>query len=151
MAEGRAAAGRGSLLDAEGAQAAAADHLAEAWRALESAMNEAQRQARQLSSGSPGEESGAQGGEGGEEGEEPGDGADAASGSGRGKPQPSGSEGASEGGGAVGRGRQMEIPGRDEFQTPEAYRTELLRGMEGEVPEEYRTLKRRYYEELVNR
>ena len=34
--------------------------------------------------------------------------------------------------------------------TPEAYRRALLEGMEGEVPSEYRALKKRYYEELVN-
>jgi predicted nucleic acid-binding Zn-ribbon protein len=44
----------------------------------------------------------------------------------------------------------MEIPGREEFRTPEAYRRALLDGMEGEVPEEYRALKKRYYEELVH-
>ena len=44
----------------------------------------------------------------------------------------------------------MEIPGREEFRTPEAYRRALLEGMEGDVPEEYRALKKRYYEELVH-
>lgn len=44
----------------------------------------------------------------------------------------------------------MEIPGREEFQTPEEYRRALLEGMEGDVPEEYRSLKKRYYEELVH-
>ncbi len=46
------------------------------------------------------------------------------------------------------RGR-VEIPAPEEFRTPEDYRRALLRGMEGEVPDEYETLKRRYYEELV--
>lgn len=67
---------------------------------------------------------------------------------GRGDPQQSGD---SEG---EGRNREpfdpMEIPGREEFQTPEAYRRALLEGMEGDVPEEYRSLKKRYYEELVH-
>ncbi len=44
----------------------------------------------------------------------------------------------------------MEIPGREEFRTPEEYRRALLEGMEGEVPEEFRALKKRYYEELVH-
>jgi hypothetical protein len=45
---------------------------------------------------------------------------------------------------------ELEIPGREEFRTPEEYRRALLRGMEGEVPDEYRALKKRYYEELVH-
>ncbi|MBN1337283.1 MAG: hypothetical protein JXB39_15095 [Deltaproteobacteria bacterium] len=44
---------------------------------------------------------------------------------------------------------RMEIPAPEAFRTPEAYRRALLRGMEGKVPDEYETLKRRYYEELV--
>jgi hypothetical protein len=44
---------------------------------------------------------------------------------------------------------KVEIPGREEFRTPEEYRRALLQGMEGDVPEEYRALKKRYYEELV--
>jgi hypothetical protein len=45
--------------------------------------------------------------------------------------------------------QDLEIPGPEEFRTPEEYRRALLEGMEGEVPEEYRAMKRRYYEELV--
>ena len=44
---------------------------------------------------------------------------------------------------------QIEIPAPESFQTPEAYRRALLEGMEAEVPDEYRALKQRYYEELV--
>ena len=44
---------------------------------------------------------------------------------------------------------QIEIPAPESFQTPEAYRKALLEGMEAEVPDEYRALKQRYYEELV--
>ncbi|MEZ4240719.1 MAG: DUF4175 family protein [Myxococcota bacterium] len=44
----------------------------------------------------------------------------------------------------------MEIPGREEFRTPEEYRRALLEGMEGDVPEEYRAMKQRYFEELVH-
>jgi hypothetical protein len=43
----------------------------------------------------------------------------------------------------------VELPSPEDFMTPEAYRRALLEGMEGEVPDEYRQLKRRYYEELV--
>ena len=42
------------------------------------------------------------------------------------------------------------MPQPEEFRTPEEYRRALLEGMEGEVPEEYRALKKRYFEELVN-
>jgi len=45
--------------------------------------------------------------------------------------------------------QRIEIPAPEDFQTPEAYRRALLEGMAGDVPEEYRALKRRYYEELV--
>jgi hypothetical protein len=48
------------------------------------------------------------------------------------------------------RPQPIELPSPEEFQTPEEYRRELLEGMEGEVPEEYRALKKRYYEELVH-
>jgi len=44
---------------------------------------------------------------------------------------------------------EVEIPGVEDFQTPEEYRRALLEGMEGEVPEEYRAMKKRYFEELV--
>ena len=45
---------------------------------------------------------------------------------------------------------QFELPEPEEFRTPEAYRRALLLGMEGDVPEEFRALKKRYYEELVH-
>lgn len=58
--------------------------------------------------------------------------------------------GQSKGGGSEQTGqRQIEIPAPETFQTPEAYRRALLEGMEAEVPDEYRALKQRYYEELV--
>ncbi|MFZ5476599.1 MAG: hypothetical protein ACOZNI_07470, partial [Myxococcota bacterium] len=44
---------------------------------------------------------------------------------------------------------QMQLPAPEEFATPEEYRRALLEGMSGEIPEEYRNLNRRYYEELV--
>ena len=46
--------------------------------------------------------------------------------------------------------QEMGIPTREDFQSPEAYRDALLRGMEGEVPAQYRALKKRYFEELVH-
>jgi len=45
---------------------------------------------------------------------------------------------------------RVELPSPEEFRTPEEYRKALLEGMEGDVPEEYRGLKKRYYEELVH-
>jgi len=45
---------------------------------------------------------------------------------------------------------EVEIPSPEEFRTPEEYRRALLEGMQGDVPEEYRALKKRYYEELVH-
>ncbi|MEL6341863.1 MAG: DUF4175 family protein [Myxococcota bacterium] len=45
--------------------------------------------------------------------------------------------------------RSFEIPAPEEFQTPEEYRRALLEGMEADVPDEYKALKKRYYEELV--
>lgn len=53
------------------------------------------------------------------------------------------------GGDDVQPSRPIEIPNPEQFKTPEQYRQELLEGMEGDVPEEYRALKKRYYEELV--
>ena len=43
----------------------------------------------------------------------------------------------------------IEIPLPEEFIAPEEYRRLLLQGMTGDVPEEYRAMKQRYYEELV--
>ena len=47
------------------------------------------------------------------------------------------------------RDRPFEIPAPEAFETPEQYRRQLLEGMEGDVPDEFEALKRRYYEELV--
>ncbi len=43
----------------------------------------------------------------------------------------------------------FELPPPEAFQTPEEYRRALLEGMAGEVPDEYRALNKRYFEELV--
>jgi hypothetical protein len=45
---------------------------------------------------------------------------------------------------------RVEIPGAEEYVVPEEYRKALLEGMQGDVPEEYRALKKRYFEELVH-
>lgn len=44
---------------------------------------------------------------------------------------------------------QPEIPSPELFKTPEAYREALLEGMAGDVPEEFKSLKARFYEDLV--
>jgi chromosome segregation ATPase len=42
-----------------------------------------------------------------------------------------------------------EIPTPEAFKTPEAYRRALLEGMAEDVPDEFKALKKRFYEELV--
>ena len=44
---------------------------------------------------------------------------------------------------------EMPIPAPEQFQTPEEYRRALMEGMQGAVPEQYRSSNLRYYEELV--
>ena len=65
-----------------------------------------------------------------------------AEGDGSGDGRPGGDEGLDE-------ASRIEIPAPEDFQTPEAYREALLEGMQADVPEEYRALLRRYYEDLV--
>jgi hypothetical protein len=43
----------------------------------------------------------------------------------------------------------VEIPGPEEYQPPEAFRKALLEGMKDAVPEDFEQLVKRYYEELV--
>lgn len=112
----------GQLMQAEGSQGVAAQRIRDAIESLEQAQEQAQQQAQQLGGGG-GEQRPGEQGEGGEErGEDHHD----------------------------QQTNNLEIPGREEFRTPEEYRRALLEGMEGEVPEEYRAMKRRYYEELVH-
>ena len=58
-------------------------------------------------------------------------------------------DGGGRGGDNDANSQPMALPAPEEFQTPEAYRQALLEGMSGAVPEEYKALNRRYYEELV--
>ena len=44
---------------------------------------------------------------------------------------------------------EVELPPIEPQLSPEEYRKMLLQGMQGGVPEEYETLKKKYYEELV--
>jgi hypothetical protein len=73
---------------------------------------------------------------------------------GKGMPLPMGSAGYGErmdtgaSGGRFDR-RDVEIPGPDEYQPPEAFRKELLEGMKDPVPEDFKQQVKRYYEELV--
>lgn len=115
------ALGRGDGMQGQGSQQAAAQHIRDALEALDQAKAQGAQQAAEMSSGGAG---------GKEEGDEE------APGNERGEGDP----------GEV----KLELPSPEDFTTPEAYREALLRGMEGDVPEEYRALKRRYYEELVH-
>jgi len=45
--------------------------------------------------------------------------------------------------------RQIELPAPESFRVYEDYHRALLQGAEGSVPEEYRALKDRYFEELI--
>lgn len=113
----------GQPMQAEGSQSSARQGVQDAAKALEEAMKQA------AAGGGSGEgDEGQQGGEKKEKGK---------------------------GGSDQNDGRDDEegetfIPLPDAFRTPEEYRRELLDGMEGEVPEQYRALKKRYYEELVH-
>lgn len=110
----------GKPMPAEGSMGAAAQRIADARESVQQAM----RQAQQMAQGSRGGES--------QEGD-----------------QQQGSRDQGNDGTGDLRGMQIEIPGPEDYLVPEEYRRALLEGMEGEVPEEYRALKKRYYEELV--
>ncbi len=112
--------GQGRPMEAEGSQGVAAERLREAREAVQQARDQAAREAQQLNQ--PGQ---------------------------RGQQQGEQSEGGRRGD-QVDQSRNIPIPSREEFRTPEEYRRALLEGMEGDVPEQYRALKRRYYEELVH-
>ena len=113
--------GEGRPMPAQGSQGAAADRLREAREELQQAMEQASQQQQQL-------EPGGEGGEGQGSESKPDD---------------------RDGGRQTDDLPEVEIPGAEAFRTPEEYRRALLEGMEGEVPDEYRALKKRYFEELV--
>ncbi len=111
---------RARVVEAEGAEEAAADRVRQAIEALSqagAAMGEMSAAMQQ------------EGGQGGREGEEDAESAD-------------GPDGDDPGG-------RIELPNPEEFRTPDEYRKALLEGMQATVPEEYEAQKRRYYEELV--
>lgn len=114
--------GQGKPMQAQGSQGAAADRIKEARESLEKAMEQAQQQQQQ------------QQGQGKSSGKEPG---------GEDKP------GDKKGRGSDNDRPRVDIPGAEEFRTPEEYRKALLEGMEGEVPDEFEAMKKRYFEELV--
>jgi hypothetical protein len=134
MAQAQQSIRQGQPMQAEGSQSSARQGISEARRALEQAMEQAQR---------PGGGGGGSGKRGGKQ--QQGDGAEGSQG-GQGDEDGGGDEDADENAGED----ETFIPVPEAFKTPEEYRRELLDGMEGEVPEEYRALKKRYYEELVN-
>ncbi len=109
----------GQPMPAEGSQGAAAERIKEARESLEQAMQQAQQMQRQMQPRDGQQRQGKQ-----QKNDRSGDDSDS-------------------------RPDEIEIPGAEEFQTPEEYRRALLEGMEGEVPEEYRQMKKRYFEELV--
>ena len=111
----------GQPMQTEGSQGAASEHIRDAIRALEDAMQQAAQQQQEM-----------QGGGGGGEGEDE---------------KPASNEEGDEG--QQTNARAVDLPEPEEFRTPEEYRQALLEGMRDEVPPEYRALKRRYYEELV--
>lgn len=118
----------GDSMAAEGGQQSAE----EAFRRALDAMDQAESDMQQLQ-------------QAGDPGENEGEGKGA-----RGDQQEDGEEGRGKQHGEGGKGRdEIKIPAPEEFQTPEEYRQALLEGMQGEVPEAYRALNRRYYEELV--
>ncbi|MDP2312565.1 MAG: DUF4175 family protein [Pseudomonadota bacterium] len=112
----------GEPMPAEGGQRAAEDGFREAQEALD----EASRNLRQMQQASQGQGKGER-----KEGESDGEGGDKS------------------GEGTEVLGEDIALPAPEAFRTPEEYRRALLQGMEGEVPEEYKALNRRYYEELV--
>jgi hypothetical protein len=109
----------GDAMSAEGGARAAEAGLEEAQRALEQAKQDMQSMARESRGQSSGKDKKG-------EGDQPKDGDDG---------------GAEDG--------EIALPTPESFRTPEEYRKALLEGMEGDVPEEYKALNRRYYEELV--
>jgi hypothetical protein len=130
-------------LQAQGSQQAASQHIRDAIRSLSEAMAAAARAAAEErgeggQGGQGGEEDGeSEGGEGDEDGEA--DGGD----------QQADGDGGDRGADGM-RQDDFDLPQPEEFRTPEAWRRALVEGMSGEVPEEYRALKARYYEELVH-
>ncbi|MBX2804000.1 MAG: DUF4175 domain-containing protein [Myxococcales bacterium] len=110
----------GQLMQAEGSQGVAAQRIRDAIESIEQAQEQARQQAQQMS------------------GRRPEDGSR------------SDNDGQRDSNEMPNESLNLEIPGREEFRTPEEYRRALLEGMEGEVPEEYRAMKQRYYEELVH-
>jgi len=115
----------GEPMAAEGGQRAAE----EGFRQAQEALQEASRNLQQMQQAAQGK-----GGEG-EKGE--------------GQEQEEGEGGQRSGDGSSSIGEDIALPAPEAFKTPEEYRRALLEGMEGDVPEEYKALNQRYYEELV--
>jgi predicted nucleic acid-binding Zn-ribbon protein len=118
---------KGAPMPAEGSMGSAAQRIGDAADALKDAMQSLQQM--QQGGESSGERSGGQQQEGDE---------------GQGGDPDSGGKGMSV------DNMRVEIPGAEEYVVPEEYRKALLEGMQGDVPEEYRALKKRYFEELVH-
>lgn len=113
--------GRGRAMAAEGSQGVAAERIRRARSALDQAIAASSQQSRAAQGQGQGDEQQ----EGGQEGDGDGEGDD------------------------LSTEEEIYIPGREAYESPEAYRKALLEGMQGEVPDAYRAWKKRYYEELV--
>lgn len=125
MERAERALGKGRAMEAEGAEEAAADRIRQALESLQSAAS-----AQGDMSSAMGE-----GGEGQDEGQDT-DGQ-------------LGEEGAGGDEFSELQDPHLDLPEPEDDVDVARYREQLLQGMEGEVPEEYEALKRRYYEELV--
>jgi hypothetical protein len=139
---------QGKAMAAEGSESAAAGHVRDAIEALQRAQQQAARQQRQGEAAGRGAGSGSGSGSG-SGGEEEGEGGEEESEQGQGEEDPEGEDGGGDEDGEGHRSREIELPSPEEFRTPEEYRQSLLEGMTGDVPDAYRALKKRYYEELV--
>ncbi len=112
----------GKPMPSEGAQGMAAQRLKDAQDALKQAMQQAAEQQQQLQEGQ---------------------------GQGQGEPKDGESGGRESGQNERFDTQDMQITSDEDDFSAEEYRRQLLEGMEGDVPEEYRSWKKRYFEELV--
>lgn len=122
------------VMTTEGSQRAAEQHVRDAIEDLLKAMEQAAAMAQEASESGGGGSSDDPSGEG--EDEQGGDGGD----------QPRGGGGDDN---FMDRFADAPMPEGEDFVPPEVYRRMLLEGMEGQVPDAFEALKRRYYEDLV--
>lgn len=125
MERAERALGKGRAVEAEGAEEAAADRIRQALESLQSAASAQGDMSSAMGEGGQGDQDGQDtDGQLGEEG-------------------PGGDDSLDR------QDPHLDLPEPEDDVDVARYREQLLRGMEGEVPDEYEALKRRYYEELV--